>query len=377
MTRTFLAVAAALCVAVTAVWAAIGRGDFWPRWVYFGFATICFGTYAFRRALRVAATRRRWLAVDAAFCIVLATVDVTVYFLSGGGYFWPVWTITGLSALLGAHAWLAGRPPGRRERELAARVASLSRSRSGALDRQAAELKRIERDLHDGAQARMVSLALTLGLAGDLLRRELDPASTAPAPSVDPAAPASPAASAAAASVPAASAATASAAAVPAATVSAATVSAAAVSAAAKLVMEARETAVAALDDLRAVMHSIHPPVLADRGIEDAVRALALDLAVPVTVTGSFAAASPATETALYFAVAECLGNVVKHSSAAAATVTFLDRRIVITDDGLGGADPAGGSGLRGIADRLDAVDGRLKIDSPPGGPTRITITLA
>jgi signal transduction histidine kinase len=128
-------------------------------------------------------------------------------------------------------------------------------------------------------------------------------------------------------------------------------------------------------------MHSIHPPVLADRGLADAVRALVLDLAVPVTVTGEPPAAlPPATETAAYFAVAECLSNVVKHSGASACQVAFAGRpdalRITVTDDGVGGADPANGSGLRGIADRLDAVDGRLEVASPLAGPTRITITV-
>jgi signal transduction histidine kinase len=347
--RIFAGVAVALCVAATLVWALTGRGEFWPRWVYFGFATVAAGVVVFGRALRVPPGRRRWLAVDAAFCGLLVAVDLTVYVLSGGGYFWPIWTMLGAGTLLGAHLVAYRRPPGRRERELIERVGALSRSRSGALDRQAAELKRVERDLHDGAQARMVSLALTLGLAGDLLRR--DPGT------------------------------------------------------AERLLDEARSTARAALDDLRAVMHGIQPPVLADRGLGDAIRALVLDLALPVTVTGEplpattqrvtgevpaatgtagrepLAPLPAATETAAYFAVAECLSNVVKHAGATSAEVTF-DRpapgtlRITVLDDGAGGADPATGSGLRGIADRLEAVDGTLTVDSPVGGPTLITITV-
>ncbi|MGI5239148.1 sensor histidine kinase [Dactylosporangium sp. CA-139066] len=306
------ALAAAPCVAATAVWASIGGGYFWPRWVYFGVAAIA-------AAALLASRVRRPLAISGAFCAWLATVDVTVWVLSGGGYFWPAWTMLGLCALFGAHVWIH-----RRERNLAERVAALLRSRRGAVDRQAAELKRVERDLHDGAQARLVSLSLTLGLAGGLLRRDPD--------------------------------------------------------AAAKLVEEARAAAVAALSDLRAVMHSIHPAVLADRGLGDAVRALALDLAVPVTVVGESPAELPtAVETAAYFAVAECLGNVVKHTTATHATVTFSPDprtlRITVSDDGAGGADSGAGTGLRGIADRLDAVDGTVRIDSPPGGPTRVTIT--
>ena len=326
MTRRIWAlVAVALAAAATLAWAVTGRGYFWPRWVYFGLATVAAAGYLFGRALRVPPGRRRWLAVDAALSGLLVTVDVTVWVLSGGGYFWPIWMFLALSTILGLHAWTVSRPPGARERELAARVGTLTRSRSGALDRQAAELKRVERDLHDGAQARMVSLALTLGLAGDLLRRDPDTAG--------------------------------------------------------RLLEEARTTAVAALDDLRAVMHSIHPPVLADRGLGDAVRALVLDLAVPVTVTGSPPSPlSPAVETAAYFAVAEFLSNVVKHSRASAAQVVFDERadvlRIVVTDDGVGGVNPARGSGLRGIGDRLDAVDARLDVASPAGGPTEITIVV-
>jgi signal transduction histidine kinase len=250
----------------------------------------------------------------------LAVVDLAVWVLTGGGYFWPAWTILGVSALAGAVVWVH-----RREADLTGRVAALTRSRRGAVDRQAAELKRVERDLHDGAQARLASLALTLGLAGSLVR--LDP------------------------------------------------------DAAAKLVEEARTAAVAALADLRAVMHTIHPAVLADRGLLDAVRALALDLAVPVTVVGDAPPGpSPAVETAVYFAVSECLTNVVKHSDATRATVTFAATgtalRVTVQDDGRGGADPVAGTGLRGIADRLDAVDGTLQVHSPAGGPTVATISV-
>ncbi|GAA4606364.1 hypothetical protein GCM10023195_22860 [Actinoallomurus liliacearum] len=318
-------VAAAPCAAATLAWAVTGVDEFWPRWVYFGVGTVLAAEFLLRRALRVRPGRRRWLAVDGALCALLVLVDLAVWALSGGGYFWPIWQALALSAVLSLHAWVAGRPPGARERELTARVARLTRSRRGAVDRQAAELKRVERDLHDGAQARIVSLALTLGLSGELLRRDPD--------------------------------------------------------AAARLLDEARATAVAALDDLRTVMHGIHPAVLADRGLGDAVRALVLDLAVPVTVIGDPPPALPAAiETAVYFAVAECLSNVVKHSGADAAEVAFTGRpgvlRVTVTDNGVGGADPVGGTGLRGIEDRLDVVDADLHVSSPPGGPSVVTITV-
>jgi signal transduction histidine kinase len=318
-------VAATLCVAATLAWAGTGGGEFWPRWVYFGVCTALAAELLLRRALRVPPGRRRWLAVDGALCTLLVSIDLTVWVLSGGGYFWPIWTILALCAVFGLHTWIVSRPPGARERELAVQVSTLTRSRRGTVDRQAAELKRVERDLHDGAQARMVSLALTLGLAGELLHRDPDGA--------------------------------------------------------VRLLDEARSTAVAALDDLRAVMHTIHPAVLADRGLGDAVRALVLDLAVPVTVTGDPPPDLPtAVETAVYFAVAECLTNVVKHSGATAADVAFTDHpgalRLTVTDNGTGNADPARGTGLRGIIDRLDAVDAALHVSSPPGGPTHVTITV-
>ncbi|MEV4655957.1 histidine kinase [Micromonospora sp. NPDC049301] len=322
-TRTTLAVT--LCVAATVAWLVTGRGEFWPRWVYFGVGTLLLGRLLLRRALRVPTVRRRWLALDAAACTLVAAADLTVWVLTGGGYFWPMWTLLGLSTILGLHLWVVSRPPGARERELAERIATLTRSRRGAVDRQAAELKRVERDLHDGAQARLVSLALTLGLAGDLVRRDADGAE--------------------------------------------------------RLLEEARATAVAALDDLRTVTQSIHPPVLADRGLGDAVRALALDLAVPVAVTGDPPGdLPPAVQTAAYFAVAEALTNVAKHSGATQATVAFDQSRdtvrIAVTDNGAGGADPARGTGLRGIIGRLDAIDARLHVSSPAAGPTRVTITI-
>ncbi|MET7401962.1 histidine kinase, partial [Dactylosporangium sp. NPDC005572] len=289
-----LAGAVALSAAATAAWLVTGRGEFWPRWVAFAAGVVLLGEALLRRALRRPPGPRRWLAVDAAVCGLIATADLAVYVLTGGGYFWPAWTILGLSGIVALHAWAATR-----ENALATRVTALTRSRRTAVDRQAAELKRVERDLHDGAQARLVSLALTLGLAKDLVGRDAGSPEHV-----------------------------------------------------ARLVEEARQAAVAALDDLRAVMHSIHPAVLADRGLADAVRALALDLAVPATVSGDPPAPlSPATETAVYFAVAEALANVVKHSGATHAEVAFTTTRtalrVDIRDDGTGGADPAAGTGLR------------------------------
>jgi signal transduction histidine kinase len=205
--------------------------------------------------------------------------------------------------------------------ELEREVGRVTAARAASVDSAAAELRRIERDLHDGVQARIASLGMNLGLAEVLLRR--DPA------------------------------------------------------AAEELLAEARLTTTTALEDLRSVVRGMHPPVLADRGLAGAVQALALDVAVPVTVSASLPGRPPApVESAVYFAVAEALANVVKHSGAARAWVTLAHRDgvlcAVVGDDGTGGADPAGGSGLIGTARRLGAFDGTLTVTSPPGGPTTV-----
>ncbi|KJE22701.1 signal transduction histidine kinase [Frankia torreyi] len=318
-------VAAVVCAAVAIAWAVAGGGYFWPRWVWFGVATTAAAAFLLGWTRRHPPGRRRRLAAGRAVLALIVPVDVTVWALSGGGYFWPLWSITAWSILFGGYVWVVSRLPDRREQELTTRVAVLAHTRRAVLDGQAAELARVERDLHDGAQARMVSLALSLGMAEDLVRA--DPEATA------------------------------------------------------RLLREARSTAVSALDDLRTVMHSIHPAVLADRGLAGALRALALDLALPVTVDGDAPAQLPAAvQSAAYFATAECLANAVKHSQATAGGISLRHDgavlRIVVTDDGIGGADPAAGLGLRGVRRRLETFDGRLDLDSPPGGPTVITITV-
>ena len=147
----------------------------------------------------------------------------------------------------------------------------------------------------------------------------------------------------------------------------------------AELLTEARSTTLAALDDLRTVMQGIQPPVLADRGLEGAVRALALDIAVPVTVTGGLAGRAPApVESAAYFTAAECLANVIKHSSATAAWVDLRHEAgvlsVVVGDNGAGGASVDGGTGLRRVVRRLESLDGTVTVSSPAGGPTTVTM---
>ncbi|MET0821572.1 MAG: histidine kinase, partial [Aeromicrobium sp.] len=203
------------------------------------------------------------------------------------------------------------------------RVAEVSRSRAESIDHSAAELRRIERDLHDGAQARLVALGMNLGLAAELI--ENDPAT------------------------------------------------------AARLLAEARDVTTSALGDLRSVVRGIHPPVLADRGLAGAVQALALDMAVPVSTTIVLAGRAPApVESAVYFAVSELLANVGKHAAADRVSIDVShDGRalvVVVEDDGVGGASTASGTGLSGVARRLTAFDGTMDVVSPVGGPTTITL---
>jgi signal transduction histidine kinase len=149
--------------------------------------------------------------------------------------------------------------------------------------------------------------------------------------------------------------------------------------AALELIAEARESSSKALIELRDLVRGIYPPVLADRGLADAVRALALDTPLRTEVDIDLAGRPDApVESACYFAVAEALTNAVKHAGASRAQIRMRHRqgtlRIEVTDDGAGGADPANGSGLRGLERRLAAFDGIVAVSSPPGGPTLIVI---
>ena len=216
---------------------------------------------------------------------------------------------------LGARGALVGR--------LTSRVQRLSETRTVAVDTAAAELRRVERDLHDGAQARLVALGMSLRAAERLFE-------TSPG-------------------------------------------------AALALVGEAREMSSRALTELRDLVRGILPPVLADRGLGDAVRALALEtpVATKLDIDLPGRLAEP-VESAAYFAVAEVLANAAKHAQARMVEIHMLHNgevlRIAVTDDGIGGADPAQGSGLRGVERRLGTFDGILAVNSPPGGPTIVVI---
>jgi signal transduction histidine kinase len=225
-----------------------------------------------------------------------------------------------------AQARLAGAllAPSAYER-LAERVDLLSATRAAALDAHAAELRRIERDLHDGMQARLVAVAIRLGVAQR--QRDTDPA------------------------------------------------------AANALIEQAHAGVEQALTALREAVRSIYPPILADRGLAEAVRTLAAETPMPVrTEIGALVRPPAAVESAAYFVAAEALTNAVKHSGATEITLTLDqggDRLVLeVTDNGRGGADPSAGTGLAGAADRAAALDGRMTLRSPAGGPTTLRVEL-
>ncbi|MFE4415353.1 histidine kinase, partial [Streptomyces sp. NPDC056821] len=211
--------------------------------------------------------------------------------------------------------------------ELERRIAELESDRGVVVDTAAADLRRIERDLHDGAQARLVNLAMGLGLAKEkLLEGQSDEHVAA-------------------------------------------------------MVAEAHGEVKLALQELRDLARGIHPAVLTDRGLDAALSAVASRCTVPVQVTVELESRpAAAIEGIAYFTVSELLQNVSKHSGARIASVDVWraeDRLMLqVEDDGVGNADVSKGSGLAGLAERLDAVDGILIVDSPSGGPTRVTAEL-
>lgn len=316
--------------------------DGWYRWERTLYKSPRFPTWNQRLAwlFRDPATYREllWIAVDPVVKIVLGALPLLVL---GYGlalpWLWTPWAapLSVLSVvaaalcapwLVTAHAyWTRLLLAPTRRALLAQQVSRLSQARTEAVDFQAAELRRIERDLHDGAQARLVAMGMTLGAAEQLV--DTDPA------------------------------------------------------AAKALLAKARETSATALTELRELVRGIHPPVLAERGLGDAVRALALDSPLRVRVTVDLPARPAApVESAAYFAISELLANAARHADAEEVAVDISHQgpalRITVSDDGRGGADPARGSGLRGLERRLAAFDGVLAVHSPPGGPTQVSVEL-
>jgi signal transduction histidine kinase len=205
-----------------------------------------------------------------------------------------------------------------------ARVEELTQSRAGAVEAAETQLRRIERDLHDGAQARLVALGMNIGMAEQQLAKDPEKAQ--------------------------------------------------------EHLAEARKAAGAALQELRDLARGIHPPILTDRGLDAAIRALTAHAAVPVSVDVELAARPPvAVETAAYFVAAEGLTNALKHAQASRIDIGVHEREAAVVvrvlDDGRGGVSEAEG-GLHGLRQRVEALDGSLRIASPEGGPTVIEAVL-
>ncbi|MFF4380926.1 sensor histidine kinase [Kitasatospora sp. NPDC001547] len=275
--------------------------------------------------------------------IILVTVDSwpTAVAAAAVGVGYAAVALAALRPAADLHARASRRLLVARPRtSLARRVQELTTSRSAALDAHAAELRRIERDLHDGAQANLVAVSLRLGM----IRRALDQRPEQAAALVD----------------------------------------------STQLVAEQ------ALESLRALVRGIHPPLLADRGLDEAVRSLAARCAVPTRVEPATpeASAGPspgpaadppprapaAAEAAAYFVVSEALANVARHSGARRALVRLRITASAITvrveDDGRGGAVEGAGSGLPGLRRRVAAFDGTTRLSSPPGGPTVLEVEI-
>ncbi|GAA2593641.1 histidine kinase [Actinomadura fulvescens] len=252
---------------------------------------------------------------DWATALILGPAQIAVL----GAAAW--WVLPAL-ARLHARLCLAVLAPSARER-LTERVDVLTRSRVGVVDAHGAELQRIERDLHDGTQARLVTIAMQVGLARESLADDPDTVAT--------------------------------------------------------LLRQAHETAEEAMTELRTVLQTIYPPILADRGLDGALAALAARSSVPVHIELADLPALPAAvEAVAYYVIAEALTNVTKHAAATRAALR-VERAgdvlsIEVTDDGKGGADEARGTGIAGMRRRVAALDGAVRLDSPPGGPTTLAV---
>jgi signal transduction histidine kinase len=236
-----------------------------------------------------------------------------------------VWALAS-PPILKAHAYFARSLLGpTRRAALASRVRHLAETRSDVLEAQAAELRRIERDLHDGAQARIVGLGMTLGAVERHLDNNPEEAR--------------------------------------------------------RLLRVARESSVLALRELRNLVRGIHPPVLAERGLADALRALGIASPLKVEVAATISGELPKpVELTMYFAVSELLTNALKHSGAHHVDIKVWHEpgvlRAQVADDGHGGANDNSSAGLAGIRGRLATFDGAMEIESPPGGPTAIKLEI-
>jgi signal transduction histidine kinase len=310
------AAVAAVDLAVVVIWALTTAGYFWPIWVILplglslavhGWIYVVLEQPEIRRRTRGSQA----LAIELGAAAAVGLFLIGIWVAAGGGYFWPVWPIAGLGV---ASLVYAGVVFAHHQH----RIGVLETSRAEVVDEQEVELRRIERDLHDGAQARLIAVGMSLGLAEQQLEADPDRAR--------------------------------------------------------ELLAEARRGATEALQELRDLARGIHPPILTDRGLEAAIAALAARSPVPVTLSVDVPERPPgAVEIAAYFVVAETLANAIKHAHATQLDITIRRHddavEIDVRDDGAGGADPAG-AGITGLRRRVEAFDGSLVVTSPTGGPT-------
>jgi signal transduction histidine kinase len=295
---------------VLVVWAASGGGSFWPIWVWLPTGL------AVASAWWAGEAPNRW-ARRVGEAVLLSLFLIGIWAASGRGSFWPVWPIAVIALVLGLEAIT-------RSKKQDERVEELTQSRAGAVEAAETQLRRIERDLHDGAQARLVALGMNIGLAEQQLEKDPEKAQ--------------------------------------------------------EHLAEARKAAGAALQELRDLARGIHPPILTDRGLDAAISALAAHAAMPVSVDVELAARPPvAVETAAYFVAAEGLANALKHAQASRIDIGVHKRNdalvVRVLDDGRGGVSEDG-RGLHGLRQRIEALDGSLRIASPEGGPTVIEAVL-
>jgi signal transduction histidine kinase len=322
----YAVVVAGISVLLIAIWALTTRDYFWPIHAILPLALpLAIVAWIFRVLADPDIERRtlgsRALAIQVGVSGAIWGYFVIQWLVTERGYFWPAWILLALAAAAAVHAGVVFF---RREYDRSHRIEELEETRAGAVDAQETELRRIERDLHDGAQARLVALGMSIGMAEEKLRTDPEGALA--------------------------------------------------------LLAEARTGAKEALEELRDLARGIHPPILTDRGIDDAIRALAARSPIPVALELEDPGRhNAAIETAAYFVAAEALANAIKHSGA--DRIDIRKRRvedtliIEVADDGRGGADPSGG-GLTGLKRRVSALDGRLRIASPAGGPTTVRAEL-
>ncbi|MCW2998992.1 MAG: histidine kinase [Solirubrobacterales bacterium] len=323
-------VAVLSAVLLPTIWAMTGQGVFWPGWAWLGLGVPVLLDRAVRWPTRFETSASQRVALVWAL-IGVATVTLLATWLLAGTIagvqgFWPEWPLFGLATAGAAYSLFTLHDRvllARGRRTLRARVDLLTRTRRQAIDAQASELRRIERDLHDGAQARLVALTLQLGRAEMRLDAQ---------PEVQ------------------------------------------------RLIHDAQREAHLAIAELRDLARGIVPPLLADRGLVAAVQSLAARSPAGTTVEAEHChQLAPAVENAAYFVIAEAVTNTAKHAQAQRSWVRLAADRgalvVEVGDDGIGGANLEG-SGLAGLRARVEALDGTLALQSPPGAGTRLEVRL-